>query len=226
MPGHITVNNIPIHIPPLTTRTPNSSVPPTKPKPKVASNYTLGTRFFLPFPCISCYYPLTLFRHLFKSIVKILVGSRAIFVHKELLCSISPVFNASLTPTNPHHHIPNTNALVLSLGEECRLEDFEYLVQWMYTRTLDHECLLGPHPAYFRLIRLYILAHQFRISRLKNAVVDMIARVSDATNSCLMPQDTKLLYEQTGEMDKLRVLVLDLFEWKVVDGLIRTHNGW
>ena len=44
--------------------------------------------------------------------------------------------------------------------------DFEYFVQWMYTRTLTHENLDGPHPAYFRLVRLWKVGDWLQVSEI------------------------------------------------------------
>lgn len=62
------------------------------------------------------------------------------------------------------------------------------------------------------------------MSLLKNAILETVARVADRSNACPTPADTVFLYAQTVESARLRVLVLDLFEYKKVDKLIKTHE--
>lgn len=151
------------------------------------------------------------------------VGSAGVekFVHKELLCSISPVFEAAF---NPVYGFLEAGTSTFSLPEE-RLDIFEHFIQWLYTRTLDHEDILTQHPAFFRLIRLYMFADKVQASTLKNAIVDMMVRLALETNACPTAQDTQLLYCETAESAKLRVIVLDMFEYKKTGRLIKTHDG-
>lgn len=164
-------------------------------------------------------------RKLFKSIVTITVGPKGhqFFAHQELLSAVSSFFAAAL---NPSYGFKESRSSACSLPE-ARVDDFEYFVQWLYTHSLDHEDLHGPHPAYYRLIRLYILADQLGVSLLKNAILDTMGRISDRSNACPTPADTKMAYACTAETSRLRTMVLDLFEWKTVDKLIETHeHSW
>ena len=143
------------------------------------------------------------------------------FAHRELLSAVSSFFAAAL---NPSYGFKESISSACSLPE-ARVDDFEYFIQWLYTHSLDHEDLHGPHPAYYRLIRLYILADQLGVSLLKNAILDTMGRISDKSNACPTPADTKMTYASTTETSKLRTMVLDLFfEWKTVDRLIETHE--
>ena len=143
------------------------------------------------------------------------------FVHKELLCSISPVFEAAF---NPAYGFLEAGASIFALPEE-RVDMFEHFVQWLYTKTLDHEDVLTQYPAFFRLIRLYMFADKVQASALKNDIVDMMVRLALDTNACPTAQDTQLLYSETVETAKLRVIVLDMFEYKKTGRLIETHAG-
>ena len=151
--------------------------------------------------------------HLFKTPITLNVGPALtpFPLHLEALLSISPFFTATF---NPHYGFRESLTSSLSLPTH-NPQDFEYFVQWLYTRTLTHESLDGPHPAYFRLIRLWKVADWLQVQGLKNAIVDEMARRADATNSVPTPDDTRNVFgEGVGEeMGVLRELVSDLFVW-------------
>ena len=128
--------------------------------------------------------------------------ARHFHVHLEILLTASPFFAAAYNPlytfkdspanSNALLDTPNFNSLALP---NIDAEYFEYLIQWLYTRTLDHEDLTGPHPAYFKLIRLYGVADQLQVSALKNSIIDELATVADKTNSCPTPDDTRTVWD-------------------------------
>ncbi|KAL8696816.1 MAG: hypothetical protein Q9224_002603 [Gallowayella concinna] len=167
-------------------------------------------------------------RSLFKTILTITVGDekRPFLVHRELFCAISPFFAAAL---NPAYSFRESNASTLALPS-ARPCDFEYLVQWIYTRTLTHEEVAGPHPAYFRLIRLWILADELQVEGCKNAIVDFMAKTADESNSVPTPDDTRTVFGDEGSVRDgcgLRGLVVDLFAWKKTDHLVEGHeDSW
>lgn len=186
--------------------------------------------------------PFLLCRHLFKTIIQIRAGARhpqdIIYIHKELLQSVSPVFSAFFdsepTCCRPRPIDTRTGSLFspgnpirsVSLPPPYTLADISYLAQYLYTRTLSHELLTGPNPAYFLLLRLYILASTFGISSCKNAVLDMVVRVSERSNSVVMPGDTVMVYKYTRQGDKLRILLVDLFVWKQCGRVVGRYGGW
>lgn len=151
--------------------------------------------------------------HLFKTPITLNVGPTLtpFPLHLEALLSISPFFTATF---NPHYGFRESLTSSLSLPTH-NPQDFEYFVQWLYTRTLTHESLDGPHPAYFRLIRLWKVADWLQVQGLKNAIADEMARRADTTNSVPTPDDTRNIFEEgvEEEMGRLRELVLDLFIW-------------
>jgi len=164
-------------------------------------------------------------RNLFKTIVTITVGPnrQPFYVHLESLCAISPFFAAAFNKT---YNFAESGSATLNLPE-ARPEDFEYFVQWLYTHTLNHEELVGGHPAFFRLLRLYILADTIGVTKLKNDIVDAIAALADSSNSVPTAEDTRTIYSEISETSLLRKLVLDLFLWKRTEGLIETHlDSW
>lgn len=142
-------------------------------------------------------------------------------VHLELLCSVSPVFEATF---NRESGFRESNTSYCTLPE-TRVEVFQYFVQWLYTRSLEHEDLVGPKPAYSRLIRMYVLGDVLGATMLKNAVIDKMVEVVNQTLACPIPADTELLYENTMETAKLRILILDVFENRNIISLIKTHEG-
>lgn len=147
-------------------------------------------------------------RHLFRTPVTVSAGpeKHPFPVHLEILLTASPFFAAAYNPSytfsdSPKSPTSNTsspdsspNYNNLSLPSVSHL-DFEYFIQWLYTRTLDHEDLTGPHPAYFKLIRLYGLADQLQVTALKNRIVDELSSVADKTNSCPTPDDTRVVWD-------------------------------
>lgn len=123
-----------------------------------------------------------------------------------MLLTASPFFAAAYNPSytfsdspkspspnhSPGNETPNFNNLCLASVNHL---DFEYFIQWLYTRTLDHEDLTGPHPAYFKLIRLYGLADQLQVTALKNRIIEEMSSVADRTNSCPTPDDTRVVWD-------------------------------
>ncbi|KAI4216980.1 MAG: hypothetical protein LQ351_000929 [Letrouitia transgressa] len=163
-------------------------------------------------------------RSLFRTIVTVTVGreQQPFPCHLELLCSVSPFFAAAFSPTyNFREH--RAAALALPAARPC---DFEYLVQWMYTQTLTHEELapLQGGPAFFRLIRLWILADELRVEGAKNAAVDQLASVADQANAVPTPEDTHTVFEEAREGCALAALVLDLFVYKRTEALVEGHE--
>ncbi|KAL9604607.1 MAG: hypothetical protein Q9219_000327 [cf. Caloplaca sp. 3 TL-2023] len=164
----------------------------------------------------------------FKSIITVTVGpsKQPFLVHRERFCAASPFFAAAL---NPAYRFRESQSDTVALPS-ARPVDFEYLVQWVYTRTLDHEELEDKHPAYFRLIRLWLLADELRVEEgCKNAIVDMMAKVADRSNSVPTPDDTRTVFGEDGvaEGQGLRELVVDLFAWKKTDHLVEAHeDSW
>lgn len=56
--------------------------------------------------------------------------------------------------------------------------------------------------------------------------MDMVARVSERSNSVLMPGDTVMVYKYTSQGDKLRILLVDLFVWKECGRVVERYGGW
>lgn len=90
-----------------------------------------------------------------------------------------------------------------------------------------------PPPAFFLLIRLYALANYLRCEKLRNEIIDEVARVARARNSVPGPADTHELMEEDlggksagGRINGLRGLVIDLFVGKRTAKLIETREGW
>ncbi|KAL8666886.1 MAG: hypothetical protein Q9202_001126 [Teloschistes flavicans] len=192
-------------------------------------------------------------RHLFKTPLTVLVGPKKLpfHVHHELFTAVSPFFAAAL---NPSYSFAESGGSSVSLPA-ARPDDFEYLVQWIYTRTLAHEDISDrKHPAYFRLIRLWVLADELQVEGARNAVVDFMAKVADRSNSVPTPDDTRMVFgscdnavmNEEGESGGdaaggkvgmgmgmgmmvregagLRKLVVDLFAWKKTDHLVEGHD--
>ncbi|KAL9039179.1 MAG: hypothetical protein Q9180_002684 [Flavoplaca navasiana] len=166
-------------------------------------------------------------RSLFQTILTVTVGEekRPFLVHREILCAVSPFFAAAL---NPSYDFRESRSSTFNLSF-ARPVDFEYLVQWIYTRTLTHEEVAAPHPAYFRLIRLWILADELQVEGCKNAIIDFMAKTADESNSVPTPDDTVTIFGENGVREGcgLRNLVVDLFAWKKTDHLVEGHeDSW
>ncbi|KAL9131654.1 MAG: hypothetical protein Q9217_000465 [Psora testacea] len=148
-------------------------------------------------PTVNFPTPATPTRHLFRTPITIIAGTNSapFPLHLEILLTVSPFFAAAFSPTHTFRDSPLNSPLGTLSLPSLNPSDFEYFIQWLYTRTLDHEDLKGPHPAYFKLIRLYGLADQFCVTALKNAIVDEMGSVADRTNSCPTPDDTKVVWD-------------------------------
>ncbi|KAL6714536.1 hypothetical protein ACLMJK_007961 [Lecanora helva] len=171
--------------------------------------------------------PSTPIRHLFKTPITLTVGPQAhpFPLHLEALLACSPFFTAAF---NPHYAFRESLESTLHL-KEINVVDFEYFTQWLYRRSLEHESLEGPHPAYFRLIKLWKVADVLQVPSCKNAIIDTLASIADATNSVPTPDDTHAIFDDdVGEdMAALGSLTLDLFVWKKTGHLISTHpDSW
>lgn len=211
MPGRITITKkvsfskpTPSTIPP----TPNSPSRTTRP----LSNRRQKEAHFAKTPT----------RNLFKTVVTIHVGPErhAFQVHKEILCQASPFFAAAF---DSDYNFSEASSGSLAFPE-VRAIDFEFFVQWLYRHDLAHEELDVPKAAYFRLIRLYILADLLRIEALRNDVIDMMIMMSEKWNSVPTPDDTMLLHDQVRDKTGLRKLVVDLFIYKKTDQLVEKHE--
>ncbi|KAI4111712.1 MAG: hypothetical protein LQ345_006704 [Seirophora villosa] len=179
------------------------------------------------FPCSYARTPKPPTRSLFKTPFTVTVGPDAqpFHVHREAFAAASPFFAACL---NPAYAFREAAASTVHLPA-ARPTDFEYLVQWVYTGALDHEELDVDHPAYFRLIKLWLLADELAVEGCKNGVVDAMARVADRSNSVPTPDDTRTVFGEEGvrEGAGLRGLVVDLFAWKKTDQLVEAHeDSW
>ncbi|KAL8840728.1 MAG: hypothetical protein Q9170_001166, partial [Blastenia crenularia] len=133
----------------------------------------------------------------FQTVITVTVGPDKIpfLVHRERFCAASPFFAAAL---NPNYNFKESGLRTVSLPF-ARPIDFEYLVQWIYTHNLDHEELdIVSHPAYFRLIRLWLLADELQVEGCLNAIVDKMARVADRSNSVPTPDDTRTVFGEDG----------------------------
>ncbi|KAL8970752.1 MAG: hypothetical protein Q9197_003651 [Variospora fuerteventurae] len=182
------------------------------------------------YPCSYSRGPKPPTRSLFKTPLTVTVGpaSQAFHVHREALIAASPFFAACL---NPAYAFRESAAHATVHLPAARAVDFEFLVQWIYTGALDHEELdAADHPAYFRLIRLWLLADALQVEGCKNGVVDAMARVADRSNSVPTPDDTRTVFgpdEGVREGAGLRALVVDLFAWKKTDQLVEGHeDSW
>ena len=96
----------------------------------------------------------------------------------------------------------------------------------MTNSSLRHPALEGPHPAYFRLIKLWKVADMLQVTACKNDIIDKLSTIADATNSVPTPDDTHALFadEVGGVASKVGALVVDLFAWKRTGNLIMTHS--
>jgi hypothetical protein len=106
---------------------------------------------------------------------------------------------------------------------------FDHIILWFYTERLeDSACFFKDgKPTYYTLLDIYGLADQLCVEGLRNAVVNLVAKLADRTNSVPTPMDTNLLYENIRDNAPIRRLVLDLFAFKKTDNLVATHpDAW
>jgi hypothetical protein len=156
----------------------------------------------------------------FCSTAELLVGPSAtrFLLHTSLLTNQSPFFRAALQ-----------GPFLESTSQSINLDDvsvdvFELCVNWLYTGSIRPIPFKDGKPAYYTLLHLYILADRLCFEGLRNCVVDLMADLTDSTNSVLTPSDTRILYEQIDSSAPVRKLVLDLFAFKKTDKLLKEHE--
>lgn len=159
------------------------------------------------------------------STAKVLIGQDECvrIVPRELLTTNSPFFHAALTGS-----FAEGLTQIVKLPED-RVDVFDYFLFWIYTRRLDHEAVDAEEPlkpAYFWLLHLYCLVDKLGIETCKNAIVDKIAHLAEATNSVPTPSDTWIVFETFGGVNNnpMRRLLVDLFAWKRTDNLLDCHE--
>jgi hypothetical protein len=143
-------------------------------------------------------------------------------IHTDLLIHHSPFFRAAL-----QSRFAEASTQTIKLVEET-VGTFELFLAWLYSQSLDETHFFkDSKPAYYALLHLYSLADRLCVEKLRNAVVDIIARLADDTNSVLTPSDTHLLYESIRDSAPCRRLILDLFAFKKTDKLLAEHpDSW
>ncbi|KAI9721379.1 MAG: hypothetical protein M1828_005128 [Chrysothrix sp. TS-e1954] len=144
-------------------------------------------------------------------------------VPRELLTAVSPFFQAALNGT-----------FAEGLSQELRLPEdrpdvFDYFLYWLYTRRLDHEAVDAVEPikpAYFWLLHLYCLVDKLGVEACKNAIIEKVVGLAEATNSVPTPTDTWIVWETFGNLkgNPMRRLITDLFAWKRTDNLVDQHE--
>ncbi|KAI9670232.1 MAG: hypothetical protein M1831_006446 [Alyxoria varia] len=144
-------------------------------------------------------------------------------IPRELLTTASPFFNAALTGT-----FAEGLSQTVRLPED-RPDVFDYFLYWMYTRRLDHEAVDAVEPvkpAYFWLLHLYCLVDKLGVNACKNAIVEKVADLAEATNSVPTPTDTWIIFDTFLHVESncMRRLIVDLFAWKRTDNLLDQHE--
>ncbi|KAF2129974.1 hypothetical protein P153DRAFT_339343 [Dothidotthia symphoricarpi CBS 119687] len=138
-------------------------------------------------------------------------------IHTLLLTASSPYFRAALT--GPFLE-SRQNSITLP---DIPVPHFQLLATWLYTSTLAPPFKDGK-PAYYTLLHVYALADRLCMEGLRNAVVDALCDVADATNSVPTPTDTRILYDGIRDSARVRELVLDLFAFKKTGRLLERHE--
>jgi hypothetical protein len=157
---------------------------------------------------------------LYDELIEFLVGNKPVqcWAHQGILCQSSPAIKQLLSPLGDGRNLAS-----IRLRKLCP-DEFRFFIQWMYTKTLAHEDLESPNPAFFRLVRLYAVAELFETEALQNNIIDTIVRLCERYNSVPTPQDTQIMYLELRGGRQLRRLVVDLFVWKRTDHLVLTHK--
>ena len=170
-------------------------------------------------------------------------------VHTNLLIKNSCFFEACLNPRSgmvesARHHVelPEIEPAV-----------FSYFVQWIYNGSLSHhgvefeavedkdaktileELTTGPKKhepkkeiGFFHLVKLWKLAGFLQAERLRNEIIDEVARLSTKHNAVFGPEDTQILWgDEENEVAGLKALVVDLFAGMKTTKLVReAEDSW
>lgn len=138
--------------------------------------------------------------------------------HDSSRASTPEVSRRDKNQTELSNHTPDLSSLSLTPATDPKPESREQK---------------RPPPAFFYLIRLYALANYLRSERLRNEIIDEVARVARARNAVPGPADTHELMEDDmggksggGRINGLRGLAIDLFVGKHTAHLIATREGW
>lgn len=129
-------------------------------------------------------------------------------IHKQLLCDVSPYFEAALNGT-----FQEAKEQRISFPEDV-VAVFEQFQAWLYFRTpLPNIDIMDAPSAYNEwnvLVHLYVLADKFQIPTLQNAAIHGIIEGKCNTNQLqitLIP----LVYQKTTTGSQLRKLFVDIF---------------
>ncbi|KAL9119329.1 MAG: hypothetical protein Q9187_004118 [Circinaria calcarea] len=178
---------------------------------------------------VKMFKPMLPTRKLYTTTTTILVGPIAspttFYVHTPILTTLSPFFRAALCPASAFLEA-TTNTVSLP---EASPPVFSYFVQYAYTRSLAHEELETPNPAFFWLVRLWKLAGYLGCEELRNDILGEVGRCADQRNAVFSPNDTRELWEDEGEaaLAGLKKLCVDLFIYKKTDSLMMGHeDSW
>ena len=139
------------------------------------------------------------------------------YIHRDLLCEASPVFNAAFKGTGSFQE-SQTQSMDL---EEDDVEVFAVITQWMYTKVcnLPDPCADeengGSEPYFMRVATVYAAAEKYGIVMLKNALVDSIFSAAQSHPRPRHPtlKVTTYIYNTTPLGSPLRKLMVAWQTW-------------
>lgn len=146
-------------------------------------------------------------------IVTLTVGRRPetaqFFIHKNLLCAASPVFeaafNGNFRERNGAIELPGDSPLA-----------FELLVQWLYSRRITFASQVMSHNQQKKLIGLYCLADKYAVMSLKKNLIGTLYTSVDQPD--VRPPSRNLVkfaYENTAQGSRMRLLLVSWYAWIV-----------
>ena len=167
-------------------------------------------------------------------------GSRKYYVHPSRLIEESRFFKACL---NTRNNMQEARTRVVKMPE-VKPEVFAYFIQWIYNGSLSHEGVdfdaepdkdattIESEPrkeiGFFHLVKLWKLAGFLQAERLRNEIVDEVARLACKHNAVFGPEDTQTLWnDDENETRGLKLLIVDLFVGMNTKKLVKeVEDSW
>ncbi|TGO12446.1 hypothetical protein BTUL_0088g00220 [Botrytis tulipae] len=148
----------------------------------------------------------------FSETVKLIVGpkdgTRTFLVHKDMLCTASPVFEAGFKP-----EWQKGGDATMELPEDDPIY-FAPLVYWIYNNEIVYPCgsLTSPMG---ELAKVYQLAEKYMMPRLQNDLIDSLVYETITNGQFLVPRNVSSIFGNSPAASKLRIFAVNcsLKDW-------------
>ena len=155
------------------------------------------------------------------NVVTFLIGAphpRKFVVHQNFVDYYCPLLKKAFN-----------SPFIEGMTKTYKLEDttpaaFALFVRWLYTQDIEDAMAANDHKEisayYAALVRLWILAEKFMLSRLQNAVLEVLEKLRISTKSFPILQ-YEYVYEHTSNDSALRQLLVHQCVWHMASRLFK-----